>query len=413
MINPLNELSDIYLGTINEADNSPEAIKARVMQHVRAIRYRARKEGDQLNKAYNDYMAGQAGISATEKSMVKERLGLTGGSQHQEGMAYGLSKGTGKPSGPMAAFGKKKTKKTKPTVTIDKPDKLVSLRVSKEGYYNWRHELSEYTGMMPQKASEADRKVTEKKVKNKITVNPVQGQAESFAQELGGQLVEACEVFQIFEVDDDQIQLLEVKDRKGKGSGTKDACYHKVKSRYSVWPSAYASGALVKCRRVGAANWGNSTKKEEVQWKDVEYQAKSGDSVFLSDSEGNIAFEIVDVIVPAVKEAKVDTGRSDYGKASIRNYRRMGPGHDEPGMFDPEGKRGKTIDKRREEHKARRGVKGAKVPAYKVEEGKEEGGYISNVAKAEVRNQRRLVIKVAQNLLEKLVKEYHQQQKWQ
>ena len=57
----------------------------------------------------------------------------------------------------------------------------------------------------------------------------------------------------------------EGKDRKGKGSGTKDACYHKVKSRYSVWPSAYASGALVKCRKVGAANWGNSTKKEEFE----------------------------------------------------------------------------------------------------------------------------------------------------
>ena len=59
-------------------------------------------------------------------------------------------------------------------------------------------------------------------------------------------------------------ELNEVKDRKGKGSGTKDACYYKVKSRYSVWPSAYASGALVKCRKVGAANWGNS-KKEEVE----------------------------------------------------------------------------------------------------------------------------------------------------
>ena len=57
--------------------------------------------------------------------------------------------------------------------------------------------------------------------------------------------------------------VTEAKDKKGKGSGTKDACYHKVKSRYSVWPSAYASGALVKCRKVGAANWGNSTKKEE------------------------------------------------------------------------------------------------------------------------------------------------------
>jgi len=39
-----------------------------------------------------------------------------------------------------------------------------------------------------------------------------------------------------------------------------DACYHKVKSRYKVWPSAYASGALVRCRKVGAANWGNSNE---------------------------------------------------------------------------------------------------------------------------------------------------------
>ena len=41
----------------------------------------------------------------------------------------------------------------------------------------------------------------------------------------------------------------------------KDACYHKVKARYKVWPSAYASGALVQCRKKGAANWGNSKKK--------------------------------------------------------------------------------------------------------------------------------------------------------
>jgi hypothetical protein len=45
--------------------------------------------------------------------------------------------------------------------------------------------------------------------------------------------------------------------------GEKDACYHKVRSRYDVWPSAYASGALVKCRKVGAKNWGNSKKTNE------------------------------------------------------------------------------------------------------------------------------------------------------
>jgi hypothetical protein len=43
----------------------------------------------------------------------------------------------------------------------------------------------------------------------------------------------------------------------------KDACYYKVKSRYKVWPSAYASGALVKCRNKGAKNWGNGGKKNE------------------------------------------------------------------------------------------------------------------------------------------------------
>ena len=54
------------------------------------------------------------------------------------------------------------------------------------------------------------------------------------------------------------------KKKKKKKGGKKDACYHKVKSRYDVWPSAYASGALVKCRKVGAKNWGNS-KKEGIE----------------------------------------------------------------------------------------------------------------------------------------------------
>jgi len=52
-------------------------------------------------------------------------------------------------------------------------------------------------------------------------------------------------------------------------AGEKDACYKKVKSRYKVWPSAYASGALVKCRKVGAANWGT---KSEACWDG--YEAK-------------------------------------------------------------------------------------------------------------------------------------------
>ena len=77
---------------------------------------------------------------------------------------------------------------------------------------------------------------------------------------------------------DPEGETIEEADKKGKGSGKKDACYHKVKSRYSVWPSAYASGALVKCRKVGAANWGNSSKKEDFSdWKS-EFIWEDGDS---------------------------------------------------------------------------------------------------------------------------------------
>jgi len=53
------------------------------------------------------------------------------------------------------------------------------------------------------------------------------------------------------------------KRKSKKKKGKKDACYHKVRARYDVWPSAYASGALVKCRKAGASNWGNKSKKKK------------------------------------------------------------------------------------------------------------------------------------------------------
>jgi hypothetical protein len=43
-----------------------------------------------------------------------------------------------------------------------------------------------------------------------------------------------------------------------------DSCYYKVKSRYKVWPSAYASGALVQCRKKGAKNWGKKNESKNV-----------------------------------------------------------------------------------------------------------------------------------------------------
>ena len=56
----------------------------------------------------------------------------------------------------------------------------------------------------------------------------------------------------------------------------KDACYNKVKSRYKVWPSAYASGALVKCRKVGAKNWGNKSRQKKSCGGEVTFVKPKG-----------------------------------------------------------------------------------------------------------------------------------------
>lgn len=61
------------------------------------------------------------------------------------------------------------------------------------------------------------------------------------------------------EADIDRLETLLAKRDKNLAE-KKDACYHKVKSRYKVWPSAYASGALVQCRKKGAKNWGSKSK---------------------------------------------------------------------------------------------------------------------------------------------------------
>ena len=95
--------------------------------------------------------------------------------------------------------------------------------------------------------------------------------------------------------------------------GKKDACYHKVKSRYSVWPSAYASGALVKCRKVGAKNWGNKTKKEEFSNWRTEYKPTE--------------YEFTDLITPDALQPTEGLGSKllgEAGKKCWKGYKKAG-----------------------------------------------------------------------------------------
>jgi hypothetical protein len=106
-----------------------------------------------------------------------------------------------------------------------------------------------------------------------------------------------------------------------------DACYRKVKSRYKVWPSAYASGALVQCRKKGAKNWGNGGKKNE-----------SSIMKGLVDEAGNPAQQAA-IAINMKKHGKkpkdVDEARQEQGQ---RRYKAKPAGQiDEASMYDVVG----------------------------------------------------------------------------
>ena len=274
-----------------------------------------------------------------------------------EGTSYGMYKGSGKPTGAMAAFAKKE----KPTITVTTPDRMASMKkkgVKKEGltmmilgkevemveacwkgyekkgmktmfgkrYPNCvkktkKEEVEFEEGVKGadstmRKMASADRRSGKEKrltpAQGRVSVKPIQ----SF-----GYKEEVEQVVEHHEKDKDgntiphdDEKIVNESDKKGKGSGTKDACYHKVKSRYSVWPSAYASGALVKCRKKGAANWGNSKKEDFSDWK-TEFIWEDGDTAKKIE-EASPAWQR--------KEGKSESG--GLNKKGVASYRAANPG---------------------------------------------------------------------------------------
>tara|TARA_Y100000287_G_scaffold84002_1_gene66698 strand:- start:913 stop:4839 length:3927 start_codon:yes stop_codon:yes gene_type:complete len=238
----------------------------------------------------------------------------------KEGKDYGITRGDGKPKGPMSNFGKNVVSPANPRTK------------SKENPYSLKNKLK----MVVRSIAEKER------MKAGVTKEELQ--------------VEGKKPFPTEKVDKKLSSLRDKmkskpygfkrsdeKNRSMKISGIKDAVKRGEDPRSDTRGGAYAKR-------------GNPPEDHRKHFTKTPLKNRPVKPAGVRKEELEL------------DEAKVDKGRSDYGKASIRNYRRMGPGHGDPGMFDPEGKRGKTIDKRREEHKARRGVKGAKVPAYKVEE---------------------------------------------
>ena len=240
MVNNLNELSAVYKQNIAEAEmQGPAEQQQRVTQIVKAVRYRARKEGVELAKAYNDYI-GSVQATSTERQAVKEKLGLTGGAAHKEEVEYveesGVGYEAGKPAEKLGAVtgiskseqeaarerikakmaAKKAAKKVAESSydPMEDPDfdhdeaeenrgvsgknnpkggKALGKKkkvVNKEEVSNWREEFI-FEVDEPETDTENEKQIKEKKVKNKVVINPPMKEA---FDAIGGTILEITEV---------------------------------------------------------------------------------------------------------------------------------------------------------------------------------------------------------------------------
>ena len=319
----------------------------------------------------DEYGDPVGGPKMSKKQMKKNLAANTPDKDHTtdtaEGMAYGLYKGDGKPKGQMAAFGKKK--KENPYSIKNKLKMVIKSVAEKErSKAGVTREEAEYIdlplhveipdtdnkfklGLMFRESLDIDKgmlfifeEVGQHSFHMKNTRIPLDvafvkedGTIESIKEldpyttlpvSSDGEVLFAIEANRGWFAENnvevgDEIVLSEVKDKKGKGSGSKDACYHKVKSRYSVWPSAYASGALVKCRKVGAANWGNSRKE----------------SVDINNSDGQLIADVTDIVGPNDLKPVTNENGQWVGTKQITEAKKCWPGYEKKGTKIMFGKR--------------------------------------------------------------------------
>ena len=177
-----------------------------------------------------------------------------------------------------------------------------------EARSDWRSDLREI--ISADKASD-EPEIKEKKIKNKIEINPSFKEA---VEEIGGQLLTVEEV----EQDDKKAEQMKKKEKM--------------------------------------------LKKRMLMMKIRAVQQTGGEDIVAGyEPEGDMV------------EAKYEAGASTYGKASIRNKRRFGTKGENPDpltgkKITKDATRGELITKRREEHKAKRGV--SEATRYAKETGK-------------------------------------------
>ena len=214
----LKELSNIYLQNLQEEDgaagegqNPQQSVE--VGSHAKAIRYQARRDNVPLPKAFNDYVAKNQ-LSGAERTALRQKLGFMESTELSEKKGCSHNhKGE-----ECEVHGKEECPSLEPVEEEDdykSKDKIMKKAkplhkhlyknlhkkdtegdVNESRYFSWREELRELvdvTSSKPKTDEKSREKISEKKIKNKIVINPPQGMTEAIEQ-LGGQILEMVEI---------------------------------------------------------------------------------------------------------------------------------------------------------------------------------------------------------------------------
>jgi|688.fasta_scaffold20114_8 hypothetical protein len=223
--NPLNDISKVYLEQVVESavpgkpaerlgavtaipKSEQEAARERLLAKTAAKRAKMKEENeiDEAVKGTDPEMRRAA--SAERRSGDKKLAPSTGkgyADQQKQSIAY-MDKVTKKNKNIVGLVTKegldpvgKEDKDIDNDGDHDKSDKYLLNRrkvrskvITKEGYSNWREDLSEVAEYISKDKN--DEKITEKTVKNKIKINPNIGEA---VENLGGTLLEMVEVDEV------------------------------------------------------------------------------------------------------------------------------------------------------------------------------------------------------------------------
>ena len=196
--NPLNDISKVYLDKVASQETTEEGYKEIDRSKENKMYRRAgnlartglaskgKKKEDALNKSNKI-------VSAISRQKEKERFAKMGDEKARDNYKEGLDP-VGKEDGDINNDGKKdKTDK----YLMNRRKKIGKAIAAKEEFSDWRADLQEQGLIEVMDETEADKPIKEKKVNNKVKINPKLGEA---IEEIGGTLIEEIEDHEFDEI---------------------------------------------------------------------------------------------------------------------------------------------------------------------------------------------------------------------